>query len=30
MARMTEPDCEVMCNIINTHTHNKCHLIGIE
>ena len=21
MARMTEPDCAVMCNIINTHTH---------
>ena len=22
MARMTGPDCAVMCNLINTHTHN--------
>ena len=21
MARMTGPDCAVMCNLINTHTH---------
>ena len=23
MTRMTGPDCAVMCNLINTHTHNK-------
>ena len=22
MTRMTEPDCAVMCNLMNTHTHN--------
>ena len=22
MTRMTRPDCAVMCNLINTHTHN--------
>ena len=25
MTRMTGPDCVVMCNLINTHTHNKIH-----
>ena len=24
MTRMTRPDCAVMCNLINTHTHNTC------
>ena len=23
MTRMTGPDCVVMCNLINTHTHNR-------
>ena len=23
MTRMTRPDCAVMCNLINTHTHTK-------
>ena len=23
MTRMTEPDCAVMCNLINTHTHTQ-------
>ena len=23
MTRMTGPDCAVMCNLINTHTHRK-------
>ena len=26
MARMTGPDCAVMFNLINTHTHNHCQL----
>ena len=25
MTRMTEPDCVVMCNLINTHTHAHTH-----
>ena len=25
MTRMTEPDCAVMCNLINTHTHTHTH-----
>ena len=25
MARMTGPDCAVMCNFINTHTHTHTH-----
>ena len=25
MARMTGPDCAVMCNLINTHTHTHTH-----
>ena len=24
MTRMTGPDCVVMCNLINTHTHTQC------
>ena len=24
MTRMTRPDCAVMCNLINTHTHTVC------
>ena len=24
MTRMTGPDCAVMCNLINTHTHTHC------
>ena len=24
MTRMTEPDCAVMCNLINTHTQDQC------
>ena len=24
MTRMTGPDCAVMCNLINTHTHTQC------
>ena len=24
MTRMTGPDCAVMCNLINTHTHTTC------
>ena len=24
MTRMTRPDCTVMCNLINTHTHTQC------
>ena len=27
MTRMTRPDCAVMCNLINTHTHT-CNLIN--
>ena len=27
MARMTGPDCTVMCNLINTHTHIQVSLI---
>ena len=27
MTRMTRPDCAVMCNLINTHTHTKVSLI---
>ena len=26
MTRMTGPDCVVMCNLINTHTHTYTHL----
>ena len=26
MTRMTGPDCAVMCNLINTHTHTHCKL----
>ena len=25
MTRMTGPDCAVMCNLINTHTHRDTH-----
>ena len=25
MTRMTGPDCAVMCNLINTHTHTRTH-----
>ena len=25
MTRMTRPDCAVMCNLINTHTHTYTH-----
>ena len=25
MTRMTGPDCAVMCNLINTHTHTQTH-----
>ena len=25
MTRMTRPDCAVMCNLINTHTHINTH-----
>ena len=25
MTRMTGPDCAVMCNLINTHTHTHIH-----
>ena len=25
MTRMTRPDCAVMCNLINTHTHTRTH-----
>ena len=25
MTRMTGPDCVVMCNLINTHTHTQTH-----
>ena len=25
MTRMTRPDCAVMCNLINTHTHTNTH-----
>ena len=25
MTRMTRPDCAVMCNLINTHTHARTH-----
>ena len=25
MTRMTRPDCAVMCNLINTHTHAHTH-----
>ena len=25
MIRMTGPDCAVMCNLINTHTHKRTH-----
>ena len=25
MTRMTRPDCAVMCNLINTHTHTNVH-----
>ena len=25
MTRMTGPDCAVMCNLINTHTHTQAH-----
>ena len=25
MTRMTRPDCAVMCNLINTHTHTHTH-----
>ena len=30
MTRMTRPDCAVMCNLINTHTHtlNSCRRQG--
>ena len=28
MTRMTGPDCVVMCNLINTHTHTMCNLIN--
>ena len=29
MTRMTRPDCAVMCNLINTHTHtHMCNLIN--
>ena len=28
MTRMTGPDCAVMCNLINTHTHIDPHLGG--
>ena len=26
MTRMTRPDCAVMCNLINIHTHTQTHL----
>ena len=29
MTRMTGPDCVVMCNLINTHTHNNTHNIRL-
>ena len=28
MTRMTRPDCAVMCNLINTHTHTHIHTHG--
>ena len=28
ITRMTGPDCAVMCNLINTHTHTHCNLIN--
>ena len=28
MTRMTGPDCAVMCNLINTHTHTTRSLLG--
>ena len=27
MTRMKRPDCAVMCNLINTHTHTRTHLL---
>ena len=27
MTRMTGPDCAVMCNLINTHTHTHMYII---
>ena len=30
MTRMTGPDCAVMCNLINTHTHTHTRLIAVE
>ena len=29
MTRMTGPDCAVMCNLINTHTHTQTHVTSI-
>ena len=29
MTRMTEPDCAVMCNLINAHTHAHSYIIRI-
>ena len=29
MTRMTRPDCAVMCNLINTHTHTWINASGI-
>ena len=28
MTRMTGPDCAVMCNLINTHTHTDIHRVA--
>ena len=30
MTRMTGPDCAVMCNIINTHTHTQKLKIAVD
>ena len=29
MTRMTGPDCVVMCNLINTHTHTHCQSVSM-
>ena len=30
MTRVIGPDCAVMCNLINTHTHTRINASGIE